>query len=113
MLSSAASGAADVATFGFGDEMASVVGSALTGEDQGRVLKEVRANQKKAFDDNPGSYIAGGLRRASRKVAGLPAPGSRWRPCRILAGSSLARCRWRGDRWRCHGRDKRSRSGEG
>ena len=91
MLSSAASGAADVATFGFGDEMASVVGSALTGDDREKVLKEVRANQKKAFDDNPGSYIAGSAAAGIAQGGGLASAGLSAGARAAAAGSSLAR----------------------
>lgn len=58
-LSSAAYGAADTATFGFGDELASYLGSAITGVPREQVLSEMRGMQKQAREDNPGSYLAG------------------------------------------------------
>lgn len=60
-LSSAAYGAADAATFGFGDELASYLGSAITGDPRDQVLSEIRSQQKQAQADNPGSYLAGQL----------------------------------------------------
>jgi hypothetical protein len=56
---SAAMGAADSTTFGWGDELASVLGSALSGVPRKQVLKEMRADAGKARSDNPGSYTAG------------------------------------------------------
>lgn len=58
-LSSAAYGAADTATFGFGDELASYIGSGITGVPREQVLSEMRGMQKQAREDNPGSYLAG------------------------------------------------------
>lgn len=57
--SSAAMGAANATTFGWGDELASVLGSALTGVPQGQVMQEMRADAGKAQSENPGSYLAG------------------------------------------------------
>jgi hypothetical protein len=57
--SSAAMGAADATTFGFGDELASIPGSLISGIPRDQVLQEMRANAGKAQSDNPGSYIAG------------------------------------------------------
>ncbi|TIN82748.1 MAG: hypothetical protein E5X94_00585 [Mesorhizobium sp.] len=59
MGGSAAMGAANSTTFGFGDELASVLGSALTGVPRKQVLQEMRADDAKAQADNPGSYLAG------------------------------------------------------
>lgn len=58
---SAAYGAADTATLGFGDEAASYVGSALTGVPRDQVLSEMRGTQAQAQEQNPGSYLAGQL----------------------------------------------------
>lgn len=59
MGGSAVMGAANSTTFGFGDELASVLGSALTGVPRKQVLQEMRADDAKAQADNPGSYLAG------------------------------------------------------
>lgn len=56
---SAAMGAADATTFGWGDELASYLGSALSGVPRKQVLGEMRADAGKAQTDNPGSYLAG------------------------------------------------------
>lgn len=64
MAGSAVSGAADMATFGFGDEAAAglVTGiENLRGKDASysQTLKEIRGNQQQAQRDNPNSYLAG------------------------------------------------------
>lgn len=56
---SAAMGAADATTFGWGDELASYVGSGLTGVPREQVLSEMRGDAKTAQAENPGSYLAG------------------------------------------------------
>ena len=56
---SAAYGAADMAGLGFGDELASYAGSAISGKPRDQVLAEMRGNQQEAQTDNPGSYLAG------------------------------------------------------
>ncbi len=56
---SAAMGAADSTTFGWGDELASILGSALSGVPRKQVLKEMRADASKAQSENPGSYLTG------------------------------------------------------
>ncbi|ESZ50445.1 hypothetical protein X730_12040 [Mesorhizobium sp. L103C565B0] len=62
---SAVMGAADMATMGFGDEGTAGIGYLLDklpggkGRNFSDVLKEVRANQQKAYDDNWKSYDAG------------------------------------------------------
>lgn len=61
MGESAAYGAADTATFGFGDELASYLGGALTGTPREQVLAEMRGNQQQAQEQNPGSYLTGQL----------------------------------------------------
>jgi len=61
MGSSAAYGAADTATAGFGDEIGSYIGSGLTGVPRDQVLSEMRGNQRQAQEANPGSYLAGQL----------------------------------------------------
>jgi len=59
MGGSAAMGAADTATFGFGDELASFAGSAISGIPREQVLSEMRGNAQTAQEQNPGSYLAG------------------------------------------------------
>jgi hypothetical protein len=61
MGESGAYGAADTATFGFGDELASILGSTLTGTPREQVLAEMRGNQQQAQEQNPGSYLTGQL----------------------------------------------------
>ncbi|WP_246688729.1 hypothetical protein [Mesorhizobium sp. M4B.F.Ca.ET.143.01.1.1] len=56
---SAAMGAANSTTFGFGDEIASLLGSALIGVPRKQVLQEMRADDAKAQADNFGSYLGG------------------------------------------------------
>jgi hypothetical protein len=56
---SAAMGAADATTLGFGDELASYLGSAISGVPRDQVLSEMRGNAKAAQQENPGSYLAG------------------------------------------------------
>lgn len=59
MLTSALRGAADTATFGYGDEIGSYLGSAITGEPRENVLAEMRDMQRDSQETNPGSYLAG------------------------------------------------------
>lgn len=85
MGESAAFGAADTTTFGFGDELASYVGSGLTGVPREQVLREMRGDQKAAQEQNPGSYLAG-------QVAGGVAQGVATSPLTAsakFAGSAL------------------------
>lgn len=85
MGESAAFGAADTTTFGFGDELASYVGSGLTGVPREQVLREMRGDQKAAQEQNPGSYLAG-------QVAGGVAQGVATSPLTAsakFAGSTL------------------------
>lgn len=56
---SAAMGAANATTFGFGDELSSVLGSALSGVPRKQVLQEMRGDASQAQSENPGSYLAG------------------------------------------------------
>lgn len=56
---SAAMGAADATTMGWGDELASYLGSALTGVPREQVLSEMRGDAQAAKQQNPGSYLAG------------------------------------------------------
>ncbi|WP_181173764.1 hypothetical protein [Mesorhizobium sp. B2-3-12] len=56
---SAAMGAADATTFGFGDELASYLASTFSGIPRDQVLSEMRGDAAKAQTDNPKSYLAG------------------------------------------------------
>lgn len=56
---SAAMGAADATTMGWGDELASYLGSVLSGVPRDQVLQEMRGNASQAQSENPGSYLAG------------------------------------------------------
>ena len=71
---SAAMGAADATTFGWGDELASYVGSGLYGVPREQVLREMRGNASQAQSENPGSYLAGqvggGLAQALATLGG-------------------------------------------
>jgi hypothetical protein len=88
---SAAMGAADVATFGLGDEAAAAMGTGIDmlpggkGASYDQNLAEIRGNQQTAQTENPKSYIAG-------QVAGGVAQGLAAGPG-ILANapSTLAR----------------------
>lgn len=59
MLGSAARGAADAVTMGFGDELASYPASWATGQPREQVLSEMRGLDKQAQSQNPGSYMGG------------------------------------------------------
>lgn len=56
---SAAYGLADTAGLGFADEIASTIVAPFTDKTRDEVLSEMRGNQRKAQEDNPGSYLAG------------------------------------------------------
>lgn len=56
---SAGMGAANATTFGFGDELGSYLGSAISGLPRQQVLDEMRGNEAAAQSQNPGSYLAG------------------------------------------------------
>lgn len=83
MPGSAAMGAADVTTLGFGDEAAAGAGYLLDRlpggqhRDYGTILGEIRGDQRAARDENPGSYLAG-------QIAGALAGGT------ALANSGLS-----------------------
>jgi len=71
---SAAYGAADTTTFGFGDEMASYLGSAISGKPREQVLAEMRGLQDQAQKQNPKSYLAGQIAGGvAQGVASAPA----------------------------------------
>jgi hypothetical protein len=85
MGKSAALGAADTATMGFGDEVASYLGSAISGAPRDQVLSEMRGMQGNAQQQNPGSYMGG-------QIAGGVAQGLATGPASLSAratGSAL------------------------
>lgn len=85
MTRSAAMGAADTATFGFGDELASYPASWLSGVPRDQVLAGIRGNQRAAQEQNPGSYMTG-------QIAGGVAQGVAAGPATLsarAAGSAL------------------------
>lgn len=97
-LSSAAYGAADVGTFGFGDELASYLGSAISGVPREQVLSEMRGMQKQAQEDNPWSYmggqVAGGIAQGAGIVGGGLSPTAHainagWRLPGVAAASGV------------------------
>lgn len=97
-LASAAHGAADVGTFGFGDELASYLGSAITGDPREQVLAEMRGMQQQAQADNPWSYmggqLAGGVAQGAGLVAGGLSPAAHainagWRLPGVMAASGV------------------------
>jgi len=96
MAGSAAMGAANSTTFGFGDELASYLGSAISGLPRKQVLHEMRADASKAQSDNPGSYLAGqiggGLAQAAATGGagfGMNAARSGGTLGRVALGSAL------------------------
>lgn len=86
---SAAMGAADATTLGFGDELASYLGSGLTGVPRKQVLSEMRGNAAKAQSDNPGSYLAGQIGGGLAQAAATGGAGFGMNAAR--AGGSLGR----------------------
>jgi hypothetical protein len=86
---SAAMGAADATTLGYGDELASYLGSAISGLPRKQVLSEMRGDAKKAQSDNPGSYLAGQIGGGLAQVAATGGAGFGTNAAR--AGGSLGR----------------------
>jgi hypothetical protein len=98
MLASAAHGAADVGTFGFGDEIASSLVGQFSGVPREQVLREMRGIQRQAQSDNPGSYLTGQIGGAVAQGAGLVAGGlspaahainAGWRLPGVMAASGV------------------------
>ncbi len=88
-LGSAAHGAADAATFGWGDELSSFLGSAITGDPREQVLSEMRGLQQQAQTDNPGSYLAGQI--GGGLAQGVATGGAGFGVNAANAGGSLGR----------------------
>lgn len=75
MGGSAAMGAADATTLGWGDELASVLGSAISGLPREQVLREMRSDARQAQEQNPGSYLAGQVGGGLAQVVGTGGAG--------------------------------------
>lgn len=88
-LSSAAYGAADAATLGWGDELASYPASWLTGVPRDQVLSEMRGQQEQAQTDNPGSFLLGQL--GGGLAQGVATGGAGFGTSTARAGGSLGR----------------------
>lgn len=91
MGSAAGLGAADTATFGFGDELASVAGSLISGRPREEVLAEMRGLQTAAQEQNPGSYLAGQIGGAVAGGGALAKGGLSLGANAAARGASLGR----------------------
>lgn len=89
MGGSAAMGAADTTTFGFGDELASYLGSAISGLPRDQVLSEMRGNAKAAQQQNPGSYLTGQV--AGGLAQGVATGGGGFGTAAAQAGKGLGK----------------------
>ena len=88
---SALMGAADTLTFGFGDEAASALGSAITGTPRERVLAQIRRRQATAQEQNPGSYLTGQIGGGVAQGIGLAGAGLSMGANAARAGAPLLR----------------------
>lgn len=88
-LGSAGMGAADATTFGWGDELASYLGSGLTGVPREQVLREMRGDAEQAQADNPGSYLAGQI--GGGLAQGVATGGAGFGTNAARGGASLGR----------------------
>lgn len=97
-LASAAHGAADSASFGFVDELASYPASWLSGVPRDQVLDEMRGLQQQAQQDNPWSYMGGQAAGALAQGAGIVGAGlsptahavnAGWRLPGVMAASGV------------------------
>lgn len=79
-------GAADSATFGFGDELASYPGSLISGKPRDQVLAEMRRMQSSAQEQNPGSYLAGQVGGGVAQAVGTGGAGFGMNALRSGAG---------------------------
>ncbi len=86
---SAAMGAADTTTMGWGDELASYLGSALSGLPRDQVLQEMRGNQSAAQSQNPGSYLTGQI--GGGLAQGLATGGAGFGANAARSGATLGR----------------------
>lgn len=82
-------GAGDATTFGFGDELGSYLGSALSGLPRDQVLQEMRAMNSKAQSENPGSYLAGQI--GGGVAQGIATGGAGFGANAAARGASLGR----------------------
>jgi hypothetical protein len=88
-IGSAGMGAADSTSFGWGDELASYLGSALSGMPRDEVLQEMRADASKAQSQNPGSYLAGQV--GGGLAQGLATGGAGFGASAARTGGTLGR----------------------
>ncbi|RWX70510.1 hypothetical protein EN780_03030 [Mesorhizobium sp. M4B.F.Ca.ET.089.01.1.1] len=86
---SAAMGAANAVTFGFGDELASYPTSLLTGLPRGEILTYMRRDDNRAHSDNPGSYLAGQI--GGGLAQGIATGGAGFGANAARAGATLGR----------------------
>jgi hypothetical protein len=88
-MGSAGMGSANATTFGFGDELGSYLGSAISGLPRDQVLAEMRANDAKAQAQNPGSYLAGQI--GGGLAQGVATGGAGFGTSAANAGGTLGR----------------------
>ncbi len=88
---SAALGAADVATFGFGDEAMSYPLAWAVGKPREQVLAEIRDMQSGAQEQNPGSYLAGQVGAGVAQGVGLVGGGLSFGAHAVRSGAGLGR----------------------
>jgi hypothetical protein len=86
---SAGMGAANATTFGFGDELGSYLGSAMSGLPRDQVLQEMRGNANAAQAQNPKSYLAGQV--AGGVAQGVATGGGGFAANAANAGGTLGR----------------------
>ena len=86
---SAAMGAADTATFGWGDELASYPVSLISGVPRNQVLSEMRGDAKAAQEQNPGSYLTGQI--GGGLAQGIATGGAGFGTSAARAGSGLGK----------------------
>jgi len=86
---SAGMGAANATTFGFGDELGSYLGSAMSGVPRDQVLQEMRGNANAAQAQNPKSYLAGQV--AGGVAQGVATGGAGFGTSAANAGGTLGR----------------------
>lgn len=92
---SAAMGAADTTTFGFGDELASTLAAGIeslpgrSGMSRSQILAQMRGNQEDAQTQNPGSYLAGQV--GGGVAQGLATGGAGFGANAVKTGAGLGR----------------------
>jgi hypothetical protein len=76
-------------TFGFGDELGSYLGSAVSGLPRDEVLQQMRAMDSKAQSENPGSYLTGQI--GGGLAQGVLTGGAGFGSSAAQAGGTLGR----------------------